>query len=236
MRSGSDASSAVSLNESLRFFGFGGRWRRGRATRFGGGAGTAGLRCRTQSVYPPTYSPTRPPPSSTSVLGDDVVEERAVVAHDEQRSGELEQQLLEQVERLDVEIVRRLVEHEQVERSREQPREQQPVSLAARQRAHRRARAVGREEKILQIAVHVLRRDPRDLDEVRAVGDAVEHALLGIELLAQLVEVRDLEPGAEANRSRRRRKLAEQEAEQRRLAGAVGTDEADAVAARDRRR
>ena len=87
---------------------------------------------------------------------DDVVEKRAIVADDEQRPRELEQQLLEQIERLDVEIVRRLVEHEQVERAREQPREQQAVSLAARQRAHRRARAIGREEKILEIAEHVL--------------------------------------------------------------------------------
>ena len=153
----------------------------------------------------------------------------------EQRAGELEQQLLEQVERLDVEIVRRLVEHEQVERPREQPREQQPIALAARQRAHRRARAIGREEKVLQVAEHVLARCRRRSIEVGAVGDAVEHAALRIELLAQLIEVRDLEAGAEADRARVGRELAEQEAKQRRLARAVRADQADAIAAHDRR-
>ena len=50
-----------------------------------------------------------------------------------------------QLERLDVEIVGRLVEHQDVGGLRQQPREQQPVALAARQRLHRRSRALGRE-------------------------------------------------------------------------------------------
>ena len=156
------------------------------------------------------------------------------MAHDDERSTEFEQQLLEQIECLDVEIVRRLVEHEQVEGPREQAREKQAISFAARQRAHRRSGALWRKKKILQIPVYVLAR-AANLDEVRAVGDAVEHALIGIELLAKLIEVCELDSGSESNRSRRRRELAEQKTDQRRLAGTVGTDQTDAITASDRR-
>jgi hypothetical protein len=164
-----------------------------------------------------------------------VVQELAVVAHQQQRALELEQQLLEQVERLDVEIVRRLVEHQQVERAREQPRQQQPVALPAAQRAHRRARPLGREEEVLQVAEHVplLAADAHPL---AAVGDAVEDAAVRVELLAQLVVVRDLEPRAVTDRARVRRQLAEQQAQERRLARAVRADEPHAVAAHDRGR
>ncbi len=43
-------------------------------------------------------------------------------------------QLLEELERFDVEIVGRLVHHEDIGRTREQTREHQAVALAARQR------------------------------------------------------------------------------------------------------
>src|SRR5690606_38542164 len=52
-----------------------------------------------------------------------------------------------------------------------------------------------------------------------------------VELLAQLVEVRDLQLRAEPDRAAIGGDLAEHQLEQRRLAGAVGPDESDAVAA-----
>ncbi len=88
-------------------------------------------------------------------LRDDVVEEHAVVADDQDRGRIVGEQFLEQFERLDVEVVGRFVEHQQVGGPREQARQQQPVALAARQRAHRRARALGREQESLEIAHHV---------------------------------------------------------------------------------
>ena len=63
--------------------------------------------------------------------GDDVVDERAIVADEQERARPVDQHRLEQLERLDVEIVGRLVEHQHVRRPREQPRQQQPVALAA---------------------------------------------------------------------------------------------------------
>src|SRR5262249_41058586 len=64
-------------------------------------------------------------------------------------------------------------------------------------------------------------------------GDAVEDGALGVELLAKLVEVGDLEPGAMPNGALVGCSLAEQEPEQGRLAGAVGPDQTDPVAPHD---
>ena len=87
------------------------------------------------------------------MLRHDVVEKRAVVADEQQRAGPLDELRLEQLERLEIEIVGRLVEHEHVRRPREQPGEQQPIAFAARQRLHRRLRALGRKQKIAQVGV-----------------------------------------------------------------------------------
>ena len=71
--------------------------------------------------------------------------------------GQVGEPLLEQFQRLDVEVVGRLVHHQHVERPGKQPREQQPIALAAGQRLHRRQRPLGRKQKIPQVAVDVLR-------------------------------------------------------------------------------
>ena len=68
---------------------------------------------------------------------------------------------------------------------------------------------------------------------VVALAHRVEHSPLGIELLALLVVVRDLHVRAATHLAGVRRELAEQQPQQRRLARAVGTDEADAIAAHD---
>ena len=56
---------------------------------------------------------------------------------------------------------------------------------------------------------------------------------LRIELLALLVEVGDLGRGLPADRAGVRLELADQQPQQRRLAGSVRADEADAIAAQD---
>ena len=97
---------------------------------------------------------------------------------------------------------------------------------------HRRARPLGREEEIAQVAVDVAR-PAVDGHHVVAVADRVEHGPVGVELLALLVVVGDLHVGAAPDLARIRLQLAEQQPQQRRLAGAVGADEPDAVAAHD---
>ncbi len=59
------------------------------------------------------------------------VEEIAIVAYDEQRAVVLGQSVLERFERLDVKVVRRLVEHEEIRRPREQLGENHAVAFAA---------------------------------------------------------------------------------------------------------
>ena len=111
-------------------------------------------------------------------------------------------QLFEQLERLDVEIVGRLVHHQDVGRTREEPREHQAVALAARQRLDRRHRALAREQEVGEVADDVPRLAVDD-DGVVAVVDAVGDRRVRIELLALLVEVGDLHARARVESCRR---------------------------------
>jgi hypothetical protein len=71
------------------------------------------------------------------------------------------------------------------------------------------------------------------LDEVGAISDAIEHTAIRIELLTQLIEVHQFDAGPSPHGPLIRCELAEQETEQRGLAGAVRPDQSHAVTARD---
>ena len=71
------------------------------------------------------------------------VEEIAVVADQQHGAGIVAEHVLEHVERFQVEIVGRLVEHQQVRRLGERLRQHQAAALAAGQLAERRARLLG---------------------------------------------------------------------------------------------
>ena len=62
------------------------------------------------------------------------------MADQDDRAGEAGDEFLQQVQRLHVEVVGRLVEHQQVGRPRQHARQDQPRPLAAGKLAHRRAR------------------------------------------------------------------------------------------------
>ena len=163
---------------------------------------------------------------------DHVVEEAPVVADQQQRARVGLQHALQQVDGFQIQVVGRLVQHQQVGRAGEQPRQQQAVALTARQGAHRRVGAVGREQEVLQIAHDVAAR-AIDLDVFRAGADRVGHALLGVELLTQLVEIGNLQVRTQPHRAGVGRVFAQDELEQRGLADTVGPDQADAVTAHD---
>ena len=112
-----------------------------------------------------------------------------------------------QIQRLDVEIVGRLVEHQQVRLPRHEPREEQPRLLAARQRADGRAGLRLVEQEVLEIAHHV----PGLAAHHHLVGagptpaspdrrQAVPERRLGVERRARLVEDRHLDAGAKRHR------------------------------------
>src|SRR5262245_65706556 len=65
----------------------------------------------------------------------DAVQEPAVVRDDHRAAREREQRLLERAQGVDVEVVRRLVEEEQIAAPAQQLRQVHAVALAARQRA-----------------------------------------------------------------------------------------------------
>ena len=152
------------------------------------------------------------------------------MAHQQQRATEFHEQILQQLQRLRIEIVRRLVEHEYVARFREEPRQQQPVPLAARQRLDRGARPRRIEEKIFEVGNHV----PRlavDRHRRITVGHCILHPQRLVELRAQLVEVDHFQPCALLDRAHLRRDLPEHEPQQRRFAGTVGAHDPDLIPA-----
>ena len=104
------------------------------------------------------------------------VEEVAVMADDQHRAVIIGNHFLQQIERFEIEVVSRLVEHQQVGGSRELARQQQPRPLAARQRADRRVGDRRIEQEFLQIALDVLL-VPANLDPVAAIGEDVFHPL-----------------------------------------------------------
>jgi hypothetical protein len=157
------------------------------------------------------------------------------VADEKDRARIALQELLEQLEGVDVEVVGRLIEDQDVRGQREQARQQDAIALAAGESAQRRIGARRREQEIRQVAHHVLPA-ARRLDPLAARADAVGERRLEVERAAHLVEVRHLEARALTHRSRSRLQLAEDELEQGRLARAVRADHPDLVAAQDRRR
>ena len=150
----------------------------------------------------------------------------------QQRAGPVDELLLQQLQRLEIQIVGWLVEHEDVRRPREEARQQQAIAFTTRQRLDRRSRALVREEEVAQIRVHVAR-PAIGGDRIVSLAHCLEHRLVGIELLALLIVVRDLDRRPAAHFAGVGRRFAKQHPQQRRLAGAVRADEADAIAAHD---
>ena len=145
----------------------------------------------------------------------------------------LRQQSFQQFQGFRVEIVRRLVEDQEIGRLREQPRQQQAVALAAGQGLDRRPDALLREQEIRQVADHVMRLAGH-YDLIAAVrAEGFPQGGLGVQLGAPLVEIDLRQPGAEAQASGVRRQFAHEDVDERRFADAVRPDQADAVAAHD---
>ena len=146
---------------------------------------------------------------------------------------EIEQRLFERAQRVDVEIVRGLVEQQQVAALLEQLRQVHAVSLAARQRA---------DLPLLRPALEIeprhvgARRDLplAELDLVVATGNLVPHALVGVEGFATLVHVANPHGVTDFQRAAVRLLLSRDHPEQRRLAGAIGPDHPDDAAAGQR--
>ncbi|OQA35033.1 MAG: hypothetical protein BWY57_00001 [Betaproteobacteria bacterium ADurb.Bin341] len=78
------------------------------------------------------------------------------MADQKKGSGKILQQLFKQLKGFNVQIVGRFVQHQDIGRPRKQAGQQQTVALATGQGLDRRARPFRREEKIAEIANHML--------------------------------------------------------------------------------
>ena len=165
----------------------------------------------------------------------DAVEEPAVVADDHDAAGEVQQRFFERPQRVDVEVVGRFVEQQQVAALAQQLGQVDAVAFAARERPD------------LALLLAALEVEPRHVGArrhrlaahrqlVEAVGDLVEHGLVRIERVAALIDIADLHRLAEPQRAGVGLLLTGDQPEQRRLAGAVRADDADDAAARQRER
>ena len=150
------------------------------------------------------------------------------------------QEILQQIQRLDVEVIGRLVQHQEVGIARHDPRQQQTRLFTARERADRRARLRLVKEEILEIAHHMARLAPhQDLIRMatdacgRVLGQAVPERLLRVELRAGLVEHRHLDPGAKGDGPGIGCGLTCQDIEKGRFSRAVGANKGHPVAAQD---
>jgi len=149
------------------------------------------------------------------------------VGDEDEGARELEQALLEDLEGRDVEVVRRLVEEQQVGRLEHQPGEHRAGLLAAGEPAHRGLELLGAEEEALRPPGHV-HAAPLEDDRVAVGSQRPLERDRGVEPRAVLVEHHDLQAGRVLHRAGVRRLLAGEQAQQRALAAAVRSQEPQA--------
>ena len=152
------------------------------------------------------------------------------MAHDEEGPRPAVEDVLELGQGLDVEVVRRLVEHEDVGLGHEQPEDLQAAPLAAGEVSDARLLPAAGEAELLR----ELRGRDLLLAEHRHLLDVlhgIDDATVGerVELSDVLREVPDDDGDALLALAGDERDLAGEHAEQRRLARAVDADDADAV-------
>ena len=121
------------------------------------------------------------------VLGRDAFEHEPVVGHEHDGAGELEQCLLEDLQRGNVEVVRGLVEQEHVRRLEHQVRDEHPRLLAAREIADERRELIRFEQEALRPARHV-HRLAAVVDRVADGAQRLLEGLRGDECAAVLFE------------------------------------------------
>src|SRR5207249_3371811 len=158
-----------------------------------------------------------------------LVQEGAVVAHDEYHARIRPQGRRDDLLALDVEVVRRLVEDEQVVVLGDELREGEARAFPAAELADAAVDRVPPEPEAAEEAPRPGLRRRR----IPHAADLLEEGAGEVELLRLLREVADLQVLAPEHGSRIRLLASDQDLEEGRLPGAVRTDEADLVALRE---
>ena len=153
------------------------------------------------------------------------------MADDDAAAGEVLERFLERRQRLGVEIVGRLVEQQDIGARLQHLGEMHPVALAARQGADLLLLVAALEVEGAGVGARI-HLALAERQHVVAAGDLLPHRLVGVEGIAALVDIAEMDAVADADGAAIRLLLAGQHAEQRRLAGAVRADHPDNAAGR----
>ena len=132
--------------------------------------------------------------------GDHVVQKRAVMADQKNRAVKVLQQVFEQLQRVDIKVIGRLIQHQHVGGSGKQARQQQPVALTTAQGAHWRVGARWREQKVTQVTFDVLFA-VANLDPLAPRADEVFQGGIKVERVAHLVKISHGDVGPLAHRA-----------------------------------
>src|SRR5579884_3115230 len=163
-------------------------------------------------------------------VGGDTVQEPAVVAAHDGAAAEGFEPFFQRAQGVHVEIVRRLIQQDEIRAFLEHAREVHPVALPAREVFYLLL-LVGAAEVEARAVRPRVDLDLAELDRVVPVGDDLPDGLVAVER-AVLIHIAKLHRLAERDRARVRLLLADDQLEQSRLAGAVRSDHADDAAAR----
>ena len=154
-------------------------------------------------------------------VGSDAVEEPTVVGDDDGAAGECQEGIFQRAESLDVKVVGRLIQQEQIATLLEGESQVQTVALTAGQNAGRLLLVRTLEAKGRDIGTrgHF---DIADLDEVQAVRDDLPQRLVRVNTGARLVDIADLDGLADRQLATIERLEADDSLKQSGLTDAIG--------------
>ena len=141
-----------------------------------------------------------------------------------------DQQLFQQFQRLRIQVIGRLIEHQHIGRLEKEAGQEQAVAFAAGKHPGRHAHAVGAEQEVCQVAVDVAVA-PLETHGLRNAGHIFRHRLVQIDLIPQLIQIDYLQICARAHNAGLWLKLTQQQLEQGGLATPVRTQNPDLVPA-----
>ena len=166
-------------------------------------------------------------------MGGDAVKEPTVVGDDDGAAGECQEGIFQRAESLDVKVVGRLIQQEEVSALLKGESQVQTVALATGQNAGRLLLVRTLEAKGGDIGArgHF---DIADLDEVQAVRDDLPQRLVRVDTGACLVDIADLDGLTDRQLATIERLKADDRLKQGGLTDAVGANNADDAVARQR--
>ena len=156
------------------------------------------------------------------------------MADHDQGAGPGVEVVLHHGEGVDVEVVGRLIEQQDVRLADQQPQQLQAAALATGQVADPGGQPLAGEAEVLQQAGrgHLLARG--DLGDAAFAADQVQHPLAGGQLSHGLGQVADVDGPTALDPAGVRRQVTGEQPQQGGLAGAVDADQTDPIARSDR--